>query len=311
MTDGELLLLKPLVQAARERGASDLHLEAGTRAVVARVRGELQPLGASPSGERLLQARQELLVQRGLELSSAARLGRPLARDRGRALPGELLPDLARHGDRGPPAVTRRSRDLRACNLHPDLRRSRRGATGLVIMSGPTGCGQVDHARGARRGDQCLARAPHHHARKPARIPVHEPPVASSASARFPRHSPSFEQAIVDAHAREPRRARDQRDAHAGGHAPDAERGRDRAPGAGHDAFGELRGGAEPDLHVVSGGDPGQHPRAARRLPGGRRLPAAGLSRVARSCGSRAARCCSESAAGAKCAPASSARSPT
>jgi len=52
--------LQEWIARARALGASDVHLETGT-AVVARVRGELQPFDAVASGEALLQASRELL----------------------------------------------------------------------------------------------------------------------------------------------------------------------------------------------------------------------------------------------------------
>ena len=53
-------MLKDWIRQARERGASDLHLEAGTP-VVLRVRGELASLGSAIPGEPLLEQARELL----------------------------------------------------------------------------------------------------------------------------------------------------------------------------------------------------------------------------------------------------------
>jgi Tfp pilus assembly pilus retraction ATPase PilT len=47
------LTFKDSILRARKLGASDLHLEAGT-APVARVRGELAPLGEALSGAQLM-----------------------------------------------------------------------------------------------------------------------------------------------------------------------------------------------------------------------------------------------------------------
>jgi twitching motility protein PilT len=56
--------LREWIQTARKRGASDLHLEAGT-AIVMRVRGELQPIGESVAAPELRQMGQELLGEEG------------------------------------------------------------------------------------------------------------------------------------------------------------------------------------------------------------------------------------------------------
>ncbi len=52
------------IESARSLGASDVHLESNTP-IVARIRGELQTVGAAVPGDRLLQASQDLLGAEG------------------------------------------------------------------------------------------------------------------------------------------------------------------------------------------------------------------------------------------------------
>ncbi len=49
---------------------------------------------------------------------------------------------------------------------------SRRSRSGLVLVTGPTGSGKIDDARGDHRQDQQRAAPPHHHDRRPDRVPA-------------------------------------------------------------------------------------------------------------------------------------------
>src|SRR6202022_76732 len=87
---------------------------------------------------------------------------------------------------------------LRACNLHPDLNRLTEATTGLVVVSGPTGSGKST-TLAALIEEINASRARH--------IITLESPLEYVFSNRrsfirqreIPTHSPSFEQAIVDA----------------------------------------------------------------------------------------------------------------
>jgi twitching motility protein PilT len=131
---------KDSILKARKVGASDLHLEAGSP-MVARVRGELSPVGEPLTGAQLMGIAQELLTQedwadfntRGsVDLSLVAAGTRCrinfFRTIRGLAVAVRLLPQSVG--------------DLRACNLHPDLRRLVAAQAGLVLVSGPTGSGK-------------------------------------------------------------------------------------------------------------------------------------------------------------------------
>lgn len=161
--------LKDWIQRGRELGASDLHLESGTP-LVARIRGDLAAVGEPISGRRITEVAQELLgaeawaqfLERGsADVSMAVggmRCRLSLFRTiRGVAVAVRLLA----------PSVN----DLRACNLHPDLRKLVEAESGLAVISGPTGSGKspllhpatrdpdaLPHVRASR--NRCAAREP-------------------------------------------------------------------------------------------------------------------------------------------------------
>ncbi len=188
--------LKSWIHRARDLGASDLHVEAGTPPVV-RIRGELQPIAEAVGSVTLEQAAQGLLgaeawaqfLSRGSADASLA-IGGTRCRInvyrtiRGVAIAARLLT----------PSVN----GLRACNLHPELRRFSEAATGMVIVSGPTGSG---------KSTTLAALIEEINTSGAKNIITLESPLEYLFSNRrsfirqreIPTHSPSFEQAIVDA----------------------------------------------------------------------------------------------------------------
>jgi twitching motility protein PilT len=187
--------LRDWIQIARKRGASDLHLEAGA-AVVARVRGELGLLGEPLAGPDIRQMAQELLGAEGwqqfLERGSAdisLIVGGTRCRInlfqtvRGVALAIRLLS----------PVVN----DLRGCNLHPDFRKLLQASSGLVVVSGPTGCGKsttlaalIEEVNVARACNILTLESPLEYVFTNRRSFIRQ--------REIPTHSPSFEQALVD-----------------------------------------------------------------------------------------------------------------
>jgi len=184
------------IQRARELGASDLHVEA-TTPVVVRIRGELSAIAEPvPAAEMERQARGLLgaeawaqFLARGSADLSIAQAGTRCRVNvyrtiRGTAIAVRLLT----------PSV----QGLRDCNLHPDLRRFAEAPTGLVIVSGPTGSGKST-TLAALVEEVNTSRAKH--------IITLESPIEYLFTNRrsmirqreIPAHSPSFEQAIVDA----------------------------------------------------------------------------------------------------------------
>ncbi|NLG77603.1 MAG: Flp pilus assembly complex ATPase component TadA [Xanthomonadaceae bacterium] len=184
------------LQTANTLGASDLHLETDTP-VLARVREELVQIADSASDSEIERAAKELVrdagwtqvEQHGSTDHSTTYAGircrvNVYRTVRGTALAVRLL------------ATT--IKDLRNCNLHPDLADLIDAKTGLVIVSGPTGSGKST-TLAALIEEMNSTRARH--------IIALDSPIEYLYSNRrsfirqreIPTHSPSFEQAIVDA----------------------------------------------------------------------------------------------------------------
>jgi twitching motility protein PilT len=173
-----------------------LHIEGGG-VLVARVGGQLRPVGEPVAANVVIQVGKEILgaeawsqfMERGSADVSVV-LGGMRCRInffrtiRGLALAVRLLS----------PSV----HDLRTCNLHPDLRKLVEPTTGLVVISGPTGCGKST-TLAALIEEMNATRARH--------IITLESPLEYLYSNRrsyirqreIPTHSPTFEQAIIDA----------------------------------------------------------------------------------------------------------------
>ncbi len=187
---------KESILKARKLGASDVHLEAGT-AQVARVRGELVPIGEALPGARLMEMAQEFLspedwadfqargsVDISVVISGTRCRINTYKTIRGIAVAVRLLAQSVG--------------DLRACNLHPDLKRLVSAPTGLVIVSGPTGCGKsttlaalLEEVNGSRAQNIITLESPLEYVFTNRRSFIRQ--------REIPTHSPSFEQAIVDA----------------------------------------------------------------------------------------------------------------
>jgi twitching motility protein PilT len=190
------MVLKELIATACSLRASDLHLEAGTPLVV-RVKGELVTVGETLPGARLIEIGKELLgadawnqfVARGsadvsIRIAGAQCRINVFRTVRGIAMAVRLL--------------TSSVDSLRACNLHPDLRKLIDARTGLIVVSGPTGSGKST-TLAALIGELNASCARNI-------ITIESPLEYLFANRRsyirqreVPTHSPSFEQAIIDA----------------------------------------------------------------------------------------------------------------
>jgi twitching motility protein PilT len=184
------------IHRARDLGASDLHVEASTPVAV-RVRGELSTIDAPISAAAMQQDVRAMLgpeaweqfLSRGSADLSIAEAGTRCRVNvyrtiRGLAIAVRLLTPSV-HG-------------LRACNLHPDLRRFVEASTGLVIVSGPTGSGKsttlaalVEEVNASRAQHVITLESPIEYLFTNRRSMIRQ--------REIPTHSPSFEQAIVDA----------------------------------------------------------------------------------------------------------------
>jgi twitching motility protein PilT len=189
------MLFEEWIEQAYSLGASDLHLEADTP-IVARIRGELQTVGATISGATLEQVARDLLRdqwQGFLERGSA---------DHAESVGGIRLRANFFQTVRGIAVAIRllapSVKDLRDCNLHKDLRKFVEASSGLVIISGPTGSG---------KSTTLAALIEEINATRARHIVTLESPIEYLFANRqsfirqreIPTHSPSFEQGIVDA----------------------------------------------------------------------------------------------------------------
>ena len=188
--------LNDWIQKGRELGASDLHLESGTP-LVARIRGDLAASGEPIPAQRITEAARELLgaeawaqfLERGsADVSLAAggmRCRLSLFRTiRGIAIAVRLLAQSIN--------------DLRACNLHPDLRKLIEAESGLAVISGPTGCGKsttlaalIEEINISRARNIITLESPLEYIFTNRRSFIRQ--------REIPTHSPTFEQAVIDA----------------------------------------------------------------------------------------------------------------
>src|SRR5512137_495748 len=132
--------LESLIAAGREQGASDLHLEPGL-APALRIRGTLRAVGEPVSAQLLLAFAREILGEDQwppfLERRSA---------DLSRTIQGVRCRINVLHSARGVGFAIRLLASFQATveklNLHPDLKKLVSHQNGLVLVSGPTGCGK-------------------------------------------------------------------------------------------------------------------------------------------------------------------------
>ncbi len=190
------MTLDEWIEQAWSLGASDLHLETGTPPV-ARVRGDLQPVGAVVPGEALVQAAQDILGGTGwaqFKERGSADLSLVMSGVRCRINFFHTVRGIAVAIRLLTPAI----RDLQGCNLHPDLRKFIEATTGLVIISGPTGSGKsttlaalIEEINVSRARNIVTLESPLEYIYVNRRSFIRQ--------REIPTHSPSFEQGIIDA----------------------------------------------------------------------------------------------------------------
>ncbi|MGH8254625.1 MAG: type IV pilus twitching motility protein PilT [Steroidobacteraceae bacterium] len=185
-----------MIRKARELGASDLHIEGGTP-VVARVRGDLHAIAEPLGAAQVTQIAQHLLGQdpwgqflaRGSADVSVAAGGMRCRVSVYRTIRGVAIAVRL---------LTSAVSDLRSCNLHPDLHKLIDATTGLVVISGPTGSGKsttlaalIEELNGTRAHHIITLESPLEYLFTNRRSFIRQ--------REIPTHSPSFEQAIIDA----------------------------------------------------------------------------------------------------------------
>jgi twitching motility protein PilT len=183
------------IRKGRELGASDLHIEADS-ALVVRVRGQLSTIGASIAGTVIAQAARELLGEGWPQFLSrgSADLSRTIAGMRCRINIFQTVRGVAM----AVRLLSAFQNNLRACNLHPDLKRLTEATTGLVVVSGPTGSGKsttlaalVEEINGCSARNVIAIESPIEYLFTNRRSFIRQ--------REIPTHSPSYEQALVDA----------------------------------------------------------------------------------------------------------------
>lgn len=187
---------KDWITRGRELGASDLHVEAGG-ALAYRIRGRLQTMTEVAQSSELTHIARELLGGEGwagftsrgsadvsLETAGTRCRVNLFKTVRGIAMAVRLLRTSVK--------------DLRSCNLHPDLHRLTEASTGLVIVSGPTGSGKsttlaalIEEINGSRMSNIISLESPIEYLFANRRSFIRQ--------REIPTHSPSYEQAIIDA----------------------------------------------------------------------------------------------------------------
>jgi twitching motility protein PilT len=183
------------IRKGRELGASDLHIEADS-ALVVRVRGQLSSIGASIAATVIAQAARELLGEGWPQFLSrgSADLSRTIAGMRCRINVFQTVRGVAM----AVRLLSAFQNNLRACNLHPDLKRLTEATTGLVVVSGPTGSGKsttlaalVEEINSSSARNVIAIESPIEYLFTNRRSFIRQ--------REIPTHSPSYEQALVDA----------------------------------------------------------------------------------------------------------------
>jgi twitching motility protein PilT len=192
--------LETLVQAAREQGASDVHLEGGLPATF-RVRGSLRHQGEPVPPAALTAMAREVL---GDEWGAFVERG---SADLSRVLAGQRCRLNVLRSSRGVGFAVRllasSQATLKSLNLHPDLARLVQPTHGLVLVCGPTGAGKTSTLAAL------LQEINLHEARHIITVesPVEYalPPRRSFIRQReVGRDTPSFEQALLDSLREDP-----------------------------------------------------------------------------------------------------------
>src|SRR2546423_4336378 len=193
--------LDSLVGAAREQGASDLHLEAGLAPAV-RVRGALRTIGEPVAARVLFQWAREIVGEAQwpsfLERRSA---------DLSRTIQGVRCRINILQTARGVGFAIRLLATFQATleklNLHPDLKKLIARQNGLILVSGPTGSGKSS-TLAALIQEINLSDARHILTIESPIEYTFRPRGAYLRQREVGRDTPSFEQALLDALREDP-----------------------------------------------------------------------------------------------------------
>ncbi|MDB6017043.1 MAG: Twitching motility protein PilT [Pedosphaera sp.] len=190
-----------LIATAKGNGASDLHLEPGLPAAV-RIRGTLRTMGAPIPGKLLLDAAQEII---GAE--DWPRFLERRSYDLSKNIQGVRCRINIMQTSRGVGMAVRLLASFQATveklNLHPDFKKLITHANGLILLTGPTGCGKsstmaalIQEINLVETRHIVTIESPIEYLFKPHHAYIRQREVG--------RDTPSFEQALIDAMREDP-----------------------------------------------------------------------------------------------------------
>jgi twitching motility protein PilT len=187
--------LESLILNANRQGASDLHLEPNLPAAM-RVRGTLHTMGEPmPGGSLAEMARVIIGPDRWADFVERR------SADFSKTIGGVRCRINVMHTARGIGFVVRLLANFQATierlNLHPDLKKLVTHTTGLILVSGPTGCGKSSTMAGLIQEINLLE--PRHIVTIESPIEyVFRPRRAFIRQREVGRDTPSFEQGLLD-----------------------------------------------------------------------------------------------------------------
>jgi len=193
--------LESLIESAAGNGASDLHLEGGMPAAL-RVRGALRVLGEPVAPKILTEMARELIGETQWPVFLERR-----SYDLSRTIRGVRCRINILHTARGVGLAIRLLSSFQATleklNLHPDLKKLVKNSHGLILVSGPTGCGKsttlaalIQEINLTETRHIVTVESPIEYTFRPRRAFIRQREVG--------RDTPSFEQALLDALREDP-----------------------------------------------------------------------------------------------------------
>jgi twitching motility protein PilT len=193
--------LESFIAIARAQGASDLHLEPGLPAAL-RVRSSLRTFGEPVPSKALLE-----MARATIGAEQWPRFAERRSFDLSRTLDGVRCRINILQTSRGVGFAIRLLAAFQATidklNLHPDLKKLVSHPNGLIILSGPTGCGKSS-TMAAMIQEINLAQARHIVTVESPIEYTYRPRLSYIRQREVGRDTPSFEQALVDALREDP-----------------------------------------------------------------------------------------------------------
>jgi twitching motility protein PilT len=193
--------LESLIGLAASSGASDLHLESGLSPAL-RIRGALRMAGDPIPSKTMAEMARLLLNEEQWQFFLERR-----SFDFSRTIQGVRCRVNLLHSSRGVGMAIRLLTSFQATveklNLHPDLKKLVRHPHGLILVSGPTGCGKsttlaalIQEINLTETRHIITVESPIEHTFRPRRAYIRQREVG--------RDTPSFEQALLDALREDP-----------------------------------------------------------------------------------------------------------